>query len=158
MGELSAYAVDCLVTGTIDLEDGRLSDRLDTVLASPLRDVRLEDLGDGHVVVVPELTLEPDDLCAVVASEPRGDPFRRLHTRTARVKAEVGPYRIEGTVHGTAASDPIGRALRHDSWVPMTGVTVMYRRGSEDVADDVETLLVNRHLLHHFREADEPVT
>jgi hypothetical protein len=152
MGELRAYAVDCLLSGAIEMGEERLSDQLDTVLLSPLRDARLEDLADGHVVEVPELVLEPDDLCAVVAQEPRGDVLRRLHTRTARATAEVGPYQVEGTVHGTPASEPLGRALRRDTWVPMTDVTVMYRRGSEDVSDDVEVLLVNRHLLRHFRE------
>ena len=154
MGEFKAYAVDCLLTGAMEFGGGRLSDQLDTVLLSPLRDARLEDLADGHVVEVPELALEPDELCAVVAQEPRGDLLRRLHTRTARVRAEAGPYQLEGTVHGTPASEPLALALRRDSWVPMTDATVMYRRGNEDASDDVEVLLVNRHLLRHFREAD----
>jgi hypothetical protein len=155
MGEFRAYAVDCLLSGSIEVGEGRLSDQLDTVLLSPLRDARLEDLGDGHVVEAAELDLQPDDLCAVVAYEPRGDVLRRLHTRTLRVKTEVGPYLVVGTVHGTPASEPLGLALRHYSWVPMTDVTIMYRRGNEDVSDDVEVLLVNRHLLRHLREADE---
>jgi hypothetical protein len=156
MGEFKAYAVDCLLSGSIEAGEGRLSDQLDEVLLRPLRDARLIDLGDGHLVEIPELPLEPDDLCAVIAGEPRGDPSRRLHTRTARVKTEVGPYQVEGTVHGTVASEPLGRALRRDGWVPLTDVVVMYRHADSDVSDDVEVLLVNRHLLRHFREADRP--
>jgi hypothetical protein len=156
MGELKAYAVDCLLSGTIELGEGRLSDQLDEVLLKPLHDARLIDLGDGHLVEMPELPLEPDDLCAVIAGEPRGDPSRRLHTRGTRVKTEVGPYQVEGTVHGTVASEPLARALRRDGWVPLTDVVVMYRHADQDVSDDVEVLLVNRHMLRHFREADRP--
>jgi hypothetical protein len=156
MGEIKAYALDCLLSGSIDVGTGRLSDQLDMVLLSPLRDARLIDLEDGHLVEIPELPLEPDELCAVIAGEPRGDPSRRLHTRTLRVKTEVGPYQVEGTVHATVASEPLARALRRDGWVPLTDVVVMYRHADRDVSDEVEVLLVNRHLLRHFREADRP--
>jgi hypothetical protein len=156
MGEIKAYAVDCLLTGSIDVGVGRLSDQLETVLLKPLHEARLTDLGDGHVVEVAELPLEPDDLCAVVAGEPRGDPARRVHTKTARVKTEVGPYEVVGTVHGTVASQPLAQALRREGWIPLTDVVVMYRQADQTVSDDVEVLLVNRHLLRHFREADRP--
>jgi hypothetical protein len=156
MGEIKAYAVDCLLTGSIDVGEGRLSDQLATVLLSPLRDARLIDLQDGHAVEVAELPLEPDDLCAVVAGDPRGDPTRRVHTKKARVKTEVGPYEVVGTVHGTVASQPLAQALRRDGWIPLTEVVVMYRQADQTVSDDVEVLLVNRHLLRHFREADSP--
>jgi len=157
MGELLGYAMDCLVRGSTTVGEGRLADQLDAVLMAPIRDARLVALEDGRVVQVPELTLERDEICAVVAGDPRGDPSRRLHTRTARVRTEVGPYSVEGTVHGTVAAEPIGRALRLDSWVPMTDATVMYRRSSEEVADEVPVLLVNRRLLQNLREIGKPV-
>jgi hypothetical protein len=155
MVEFDAYAVDCRVYGQIELGEGRLSDQLDHTLELLVRDVRLQDLSDGHVVGMPELTVALDELCAVVASGPRGDLARRLHTRTTRVEVEVGPYRIEGAVHDTPASNPLGLVLRRAAWVPLTEATIMYRRGADDVSEEVETLLVNRHLMRSFRAVEE---
>jgi hypothetical protein len=152
--DFDAYALDCLVHGTVELGDGRLSDQLNRLLELVIRDPRLEDLADGHVVSLPELAVERDELCAVVASGPRGDAARRLHIRTARVKVEVGPYKVEGTVHGKAASEPLGFALRPEAWVPLTEATVAYRRGADDVVDEVPALLVNRRFMTNFRVVD----
>ncbi|MGA2514161.1 MAG: hypothetical protein ABSG37_11160 [Candidatus Limnocylindrales bacterium] len=152
---LDAYAADCRVHGQVELGDGRLSDELDRTPELLIREARLESLSDGHVVAMPELTIECDELCAVVASGSRGDLARRLHTRTTRVEVGVGPYRVEGMAHGTPASEPLGLALRRAAWVPLTEAAIMYRRGAGDVREEVETLLVNRHLIRTFRPAEE---
>jgi hypothetical protein len=156
MVEFSAYAVDCRVYGRIELAEGRLSDQLDHALDLLVRDARLEDLVDGHVVELPELTINREELCAVVASGPRGDPSRRLHTLSTRVEVAVGPYLLDGWVHGTAASNPFGAILRRQDWVPLTGAIVMYRRGADDISEEVETLLVNRHVMISYRVVEEP--
>jgi len=149
--EFDAYAADCRVYGQIELGEGRLSDELSRIPELLVRDARLEDLADGHVVEMPELTIEREEVCAVVASGPRADPARRLHTRTTRVEVEVGPYRIRGAAHGTPASDPLGVVLRQAAWVPLTEATVTYRRGADEVSEEVGTLLVNRLLMRSFR-------
>jgi len=155
MVEFDAYAVDCRVYGQIELGEGRLSDQLDHTPELLVRDARLEDLADGHVVAAPELTIEREELCAVAVSGSRGDLARRLHTWTTRVEVEVGPYRVEGRVHGTPASQPLGLVLRRGAWVPLTEATVKYRRGADDVSEEVTTLLVNRHLMCSFRAVEE---
>jgi hypothetical protein len=155
--EFDAYAADCRAFGQVELGVGRLSDELDRAPELVVRDVRLEDLADGHVVAMPELSIALDELCAVVANGPRGDPARRLRTRTARVEVEVGPYRIVGRVHGPPASDPVASVLRHAAWVPLTEATVTYQRGADDVNEEVETLLVNCHLMRSFRAFKRPI-
>jgi hypothetical protein len=155
MVEFDAYAVDCRVYGQIELGEGRLSDQLDHTPELLVRDARLEDLADGHVVAAPELTIEREELCAVAVSGSRGDLARRLHTWTTRVEVEVGPYRVEGRVHGTPASQPLGLVLRRGAWVPLTEATVKYRRGADDVSEEVTTLLVNRHLMRSFQAVEE---
>ena len=158
MVELDAYAADCRVHGQVELDEGRLSDQLDRTPELYIRDARLEDLADGHMVAMPELTVARDELCAVVASGPRGEAARRLHTRTTRAEVEVGPYRIAGRVHGTPASDPLGLAMRRAAWVPLTEATVTYRCGAEDVSEEVTTILVNRLLMRSFRAVEVPVS
>lgn len=155
MVEFDAYAADCRVFGQFELVEGRLSDQLNRTPELLVRNARLEDLIDGHVVAMPELTVASDELCAVVASGPRGDTGRRLHTVRARVEAEVGPYLVVGWVHGTAAAEPLGSALRRGTWVALTEATVIYRLGADDVRERAETLLVNRHLMRSFRALEE---
>ena len=157
MANLEAYAADCRLYGRVDFGDDRLTDMLNATLELRVTDARLEDLADGHVAELPELTVTRDELCGVVANEARGDPARRLRTITTRVQVDVGPYHVEGEVHGTPASDPLHLALRRAAWVPLTDVTVTYRRGGNTVRDDVDTLLVNRDLARSF-EAVEPVS
>jgi hypothetical protein len=154
MIELDAYAADCRVHGQVEFGEGRLSDQLNRTLKLHIRDARLEDLADGHVVAMPELTVGHEEICAVVASGPRGDAARRLNTRTAHVEVEVGPYRIVGRVHGPPTADPFASVLRRAAWLPLTEATVTYRRGPDDVTDKVMTLLVNRHLIRTFRVAE----
>jgi hypothetical protein len=153
--ELEAYAADCRLYGLIDLGDRRLTDVLNATHELPVTDARLESLADGHVVEMPELTVDGAELCAVVAAGSRGDASRRLRTHATRVHVDVGPYRIEGSVHGTPAADPVALALRRAAWLPLTDCTVAYRRGSETVKEDVEILLVNRDLATSLRPVEE---
>ena len=155
MIDLNAYAADCRLYGRADLGDGRLTDRLNATPELRIVDARLESLEDGHVVESPEVTVATEELCAVVASGPRGEAARRLRTHATRVVMDLGPYRVVGLVHGTPASDPLATALRRAAWLPLTDATVSYRRGPDSVSDEVETLLVNRPLASLFRPLEE---
>ncbi len=154
MVEFYAYAADCRLHGQVELVEARLSDQLNSTGEVLIRDAELEDLADGHVVAMPELTVGHEEICAVVASGPRGDAARRLNTRTAFVEVEVGPYRVLGRVHGPPTADPFASVLRRAAWLPLTDATVTYRRGPDEVTDNVTTLLVNRLLIRTFRVAE----
>jgi hypothetical protein len=153
--EVDAYAVDCRLYGRADLGDGRLTDQLNATRELRIEDVRLESLDDGHAVEADEITVTTDELCAVVARGPRGEPARRLRTHATRVVVGLGPYVVVGLVHGTPASDPLSAALRRAAWLPLTEATVTYRRGPDQVTDEVETLLVNRALATSFQAVEE---
>jgi hypothetical protein len=152
--QFDAYAADCRVRGLVDLGDRRLTDVLNANPELQLSDAQLEALDDGHVVDVPELQVGREELYAVVATGSRGDAARRVRTHTTRVAVELGAYHVEGHVHGTPASDPLFLALRRAAWVPLTDATISYRRGDEDVRDEVGTLLVNRTLASSFKELE----
>ena len=151
MIQVRAYAVDCRVSGRIEVGEGRVTDMLNATPEIRFVDARLEALTDGHAVDVPELEIAPDELCAVIAAGSRGDPARRVRTHSIRIEVDLGPYHVEGAVHGTPASDPIGAALRRPSWVPLTDVTVHYTEAGRSVREHVETLVVNRPLATRFR-------
>jgi hypothetical protein len=155
VNQFDAYATDCRLYGLVDSGESRLTDFLNANPELVVHEARLESLADGHVVDSPELTVSRDELCAVVASGPRGEAARRLRTHATRVVVDLGAYRIVGSVHGTPASDPVAIALRREAWVPLTEATVTYRRGADEVTDDVDTLLVNRPAATTFRAEEE---
>lgn len=155
MVTLDAYAADCRVHGHVELGGGRMTDMLNGAPELHVQDARLESLDNGRVVSMPEVTIEYGELCAVVASGSRGDWERRLRTHATRVEIDLGPYHIEGAVHGTPASDPLSAALRRAAWIPLTEATVRYRSGGTSLSEEVATLIVNRDLATLFRAIEE---
>ena len=151
MVEFDAYAADCRVRGRIEPGGARLTDLLNGTPELVIRDAWLESLADGHVVEAGEITVGLAELHAVVAAGPRGDSARRVRTHVTRVEVELGPYRVEGALHGLPAGDPLGMILRRPPWVPLTDAKITYQRGTGSVTDEVETLLVNRDLARSMR-------
>ena len=156
MVELEAFAGDCRVRGRIEIGDRRMTDTLNATAELVIQDARLESLDDGRVVEMPELSIDRDELYAVVAAGSRGDPGRRVRTHARRVGIEIGPYHVEGAVHGTPASDPLESALRRAPWVPLTEVTVRYERGGQAASEEIATLVVNRGFASSFQLIEEP--
>ncbi len=154
MVALRAYASDCRLFGEVELGDVRLTDVLNEAAEVTVRDARLESLADGHAVEAPEMTVTRDELCAVVPAGPRGDPARRVRTRMTRVRVDIGPYRVEGTLHALPAADPLGAVLRRPAWLPLTNATISYRLGSDLATDEVDTLIVNRELAQSVRPVE----
>jgi hypothetical protein len=155
MTVLDAYAADCRVYGEVDIGQARMTDALNASPMLHIQDARLESLSDRRIVEAPELTVAYDELCAVVANGTRGELERRLRTRMTRVEVDLGPYHIEGAVHGTPASDPVIASFRRANWVPLTDVTVTYSAGEDSQSDKVSTLVVNRDLATLFRAIEE---
>ena len=157
MVEIQGYSADCRFSGRVELADRRLTDELNATLELHLTDARLESLDDGHLVELPELTVGREELFAVVASGPRGDETRRLHTHAIAVETDLGPYHVTGAVHGTPASDPLGAVVRRAPWVPLTEATITYRSGDGLISEELDTLLVNRGLASSFRTVEEAI-
>ncbi len=155
--DLDAYAADCRLFGRVELGERRLTDELNAIPELRIADARLESLEDGHVVEAGEVTVTTDELYAVVATGPRGEPARRLRTHARRVVVNLGPYTVVGMAHGTPASDPLSAAIRRAPWLPLTDAQISYRRGPDAVTDEAETLLVNRTLATSFRAVEEEV-
>jgi uncharacterized protein YbaR (Trm112 family) len=152
---LDAYAADCRVYGQVDIGESRMTDALNASPVLHIQGARVESLENRRVVEMPELSVAYDELCAVVANGSRGDIERRLRTRATRVEIDLGPYHIEGAVHGTPASDPVVASFRRASWVPLTEVTVTYTAGEDAQSDRITTLIVNRDLARLFRAIEE---
>lgn len=156
--EFIGFSGDCLVSGQLELRADRLSDELNAAESVSLRAVRLESLWDGHVVEMPELTIEQADLFAVLATGPRGDANRRIKTRQIRMQLSLGPYVVLGNLHTYPGTDPMISVMRRSPMVPLTNATIAFAREGTVVAQDAEALMVNRNLADTIRQtADEAI-
>jgi len=142
--EVVAYGEDCVLTGCARIDGQRLTDALNRTAALTVIEARLQSLVDGRSYVVGELTIPRDELLAVAAGGPRGDPGRRTHTRRHPVRVQSGPFIVRGYVHALPGTDPIDHARRRAPMIPLTEAWVEYRCAGTEVRSSVATVLVNR--------------
>jgi len=140
---LIAWAGDCLVKGTVELGEGRLSDEVNTLDVVTFFGATLEALDDGHAVVLDELEVDRGELHVIQVKGRRGDPSRRLRTVEERVRVELGPYVVTGNLHRPPNTAPLASLTRWQRFVPMTDAVVGFQEGNgTEVAQEV--VLVNR--------------
>lgn len=138
-----AWAGDCVVKGSVDLGEGRLSDQVNELEVVTFFDATLQALDDGHVVAVDELEVGRGELHVIAVQGRRGDPSRRLRTVAERVTVELGPFVITGNLHRPPNTAPLASLSRWQRFVPMTDALVGFKdRDADLVAQDV--VLVNR--------------
>jgi hypothetical protein len=121
---LVAWAGDCLVRGSVDLEDGRLSDQLNERGSMTFFGATLEALDDGHRVAMDELEVERGELHVIEVTGRRGDPARRLRTVEERVALSVGPFTVTGNLHRPPSSPPLAALSRWARFVPVTDAVI----------------------------------
>jgi hypothetical protein len=150
--EFIAYAGDCRVAGATTLGDGeRLTDVLNRDLTIVVEGARLTSHADGHTVNVGEITLDRDDLFAIEAMGPRGEPARRLHTVRHRLEVRLGAYTILGQMHTRPGGRPLVAIAQRSPMVPLTSATIAFNTGDGVEAVDVETLIINQSLAEWVR-------
>ena len=139
-----AYGMDCILSGRTVLDADRLSDMLNANDEYALAGVTVERLGDGMPIQVDEVVVARDELYLVHASGPRGDAARRRHTLPKHVAMKVGPYEVQGFLHGLPGADPIVSIRRRKPMIPLTDVRIEYAVNGEHREDQVETVILNR--------------
>ncbi|HUR16315.1 MAG TPA: hypothetical protein VMZ33_03430 [Candidatus Limnocylindrales bacterium] len=156
--EIHAYAGDCLVDAHLELPDGvRLTDYLNESTEVPLTQVRMTALDDGRIVEAENLLVSTDEIHAVEAKDRGGQPGRRIRTRSSEVNVVVGPYRVQGYLHGPTAGDPLGALSRRQAMVPMTSAKIGFLVAGELRVKDCAALIVNRlHANIEKPEGDAP--
>jgi hypothetical protein len=140
---LVAWAGDCLVRGSVELGEGRLSDQVNALDVVTFFEATLEALDDGREVAMDELEVDRGELHVIQVDGRRGDPARRLRTVEERVSVELGPYVVTGNLHRPPNTAPLASLARWQRFVPMTEAVVGLRAGTgPEVPRDV--VLVNR--------------
>src|SRR4051794_16465241 len=141
--EFVAYTEDRRLFGQIALTEGRLTDLLNDTPELDLVDIAIESLASGVVTDAASLVIGRDEILAVHATGPRGDPGLRTSSRSHPIVVKSGPYRIEGDLHVLPTSDPFVAMRRRPPMVPLTNGVIEYQVAGEPVTRKVETLLVN---------------
>jgi len=139
-----AYGEDCILFGRTVLDSDRLSDMLNANDEYALLGVTVERLDDGMPIQVDEVVVARDELYLVHASGPRGDAARRRHTLPKHVAMKVGPYEVQGFLHGLPGADPVVAIQRRKPMIPLTGARIAYVVNGEPREDQLDTVILNR--------------
>jgi hypothetical protein len=150
------FSGDCRVEGKVDLDDARLADLLNRRPTILVHDVRVVSTLDGHTQEFEQLEIGRDELDAVVASGPRGDPKRRLATKPSGVTMKLGHYSAEGFMHGPPAANPVRDISRRPAIVAITDAVIEYQFCGEAVSESFGTLLINREMAAFLRNVVSP--
>jgi hypothetical protein len=148
--QLVAWAGDCMVRGSVELGEGRLSDQVNELDVVTFFDVTLRALDDGHEVSVDELEVDHAELHVIEVRGRRGDPDRRLRTVEERVTVELGPFEVTGNLHRPPNTQSMAALGRWAHFVPMTDALVGLRDHDEDRAFQ-PVVLVNRQRIGKTR-------
>ena len=142
-----AFGADCTITAKTTMFGARLTDFLNGQERFRLSKVTFEALEDGRLVGVDSVSVERDDLLAVIGTGPRGSDKQRVTLETQRMELQIGPYLILGQLHHPQGSDALRSVTVRDPMVPFTNATVAYSLAGRVLARDIGTIIVNRTLV-----------
>jgi hypothetical protein len=143
-----AYTDSAVLQGHLEFAGiDRLTEALNAADSFLLTDVQIESLADGAVTQAAVARVARDDLVAMAAGGPRGDPSRRVRTQAQPVTIQSGPYELIGRVHALAGADPIGSLKRRRVMVPLTAAQVVFAVAGRPRFDSMDLLIINRDLI-----------
>jgi len=152
------FAGDCTISGKITMFGDRLSDFLNGQERFLVHHLECESLEDGHVVALDSVSLERDDLLAVVATGPRGSEKQRVSRQTNRLQISIGPYLILGRLHTVPGAEAVASVLKREPMIPLTNATIAYEVAGAIVARDLPTIIVNRLLVDWISPTTDAAT
>jgi len=138
----TAFADDSIIRGELRLEGDRLSDFIAQDGRFDIERVTVEALDDGRLVTVESAKIARDDLLAITASGPRGNPARRIRTRPHPTRMQVGPYEVVGYLHAPPSGHPYTGVLRRPV-LPATSVVIRFQMGGRTVEVGYDAVLFN---------------
>jgi hypothetical protein len=156
--DFAAFAGDCTISGKMTMFGERLTDFLNGQERFRVHHLECQSLDDGHTVDLDSLSLERNDLLAVVASGPRGSEKQRLTLRTNRLQVSIGPYLILGQVHAEPGVDPLASVLKREPMIPLTHATIAYEAAGTFMVRDISTIIVNRLLVDWISPTTDAAT
>jgi hypothetical protein len=142
--EVAAFTPDCRLSGRVVLTASRLTDLLNADDAVRLSDAHVVFPGGGKGADVGEIVIPRDELVAVSAAGPRGDPAMRTETHRYRMMVRAGPYLIHGYLHASPGMDPLTVMDGRGPMLPLTEVRIEREWGGERWVEWMAAVIVNR--------------
>lgn len=59
----------------------------------------------------------------------------------------IGPYIVLGRLHTRPGVDPMQNVLQREPMIPLAQATVAYSVAGKTIAQDLSTIIINRHLV-----------
>ena len=139
--DFMAFADDYTAQGEILLRDERLADQLALAHEVRVDGATVRALEDGRQYDLAFAVIGLDELCAVVATGPRGNADLRHRTRAYPMRAEVGPYSVVGYLHAKPTADPL-IAMQRRAIIALSPARLAFVRGSERIEKSHDALLL----------------
>jgi hypothetical protein len=156
--EFSAWAEDCRLYGSLQLDGDRLSDMLNLYDELVLVDVLAQGFDGGAITEIAELSITRDEILLVEASGPRGNPARRRHLRPVPISVQLGDFNVRGNVHVSPGADPMVALSRRPPMVALTDAQLTYRDSPQALSATPDaTILFNWHLVTSIDLGDRHV-
>ncbi len=153
---LTIYTGDSLAFGYLPLTAGRVTDLMNEHDGFEFVDTYLESLEDRHGLTLRTVFIARDEIFAVAAAGPRGDPKRRTRTRPIPIELRLGPYDVRGNIHVIPGTDPLG-SFRRRTMVPLTEATIEWETPDGRRSARWDTVVVNRLLTDWIAPATQDV-
>jgi len=152
-----AYAEDCLLSGRVRLDAGRLSDLINAHDQLELANVLVRDLTGGEPIQLHQLAIARDEILVMQATGPRGRADQRRQTRQVPIVVKIGPYEVSGYIHVLPGADAIASLRRGRRMVALSDAAIDFLVGPEPEHHEVSAILVNWALADSIVEvADKP--
>ena len=139
-----AFSIDQRIFGWVRLSADRLTDLLNAHEEIELDNAQIEQLTDARVAWIDRLVVNRDQLIAVRASEPQGDPARRQRLRLHPLVVRAGSYRIGGYLHARPGLAPLAEVGDRPTMIPLSSAWLEYWVNGRREAQWVGTILFNR--------------
>jgi hypothetical protein len=139
-----AFTVDHRVFGWVRLSAARLTDLLNAYADVELVNAQVERLANGVTQRIDGLVVRRQELVAVRAGEPRGDPALRQRARLHPVRVRAGQYRVGGYLHARPGIDPMTEIAGRPPIVPLSLAWLEYWRDGQRLGQWAGTILFNR--------------
>ncbi len=139
-----AFLPDRRIYGWVRLSAERLTDLLNAHAELTLVNVQVERLSDGRVELHDRLVLARDELVAVRAGGPRGDPALRQSMRLHPLAVRSGPYLMSGYLHAHHGLPPLVEIEGRPSMTPLSSASLEYWSDGQRRLQWSGTILFNR--------------
>jgi hypothetical protein len=154
---LTTYTEDSLAFGYVALTAARVTDLLNEHEEVEFVDAYVLSLEDRHGLALRTIVVARDEILAVGVAGPRGDPARRVRTRSIPIELRIGPYDIWGNIHVMPGTDPLVSFRSRGAVVPLTEATVEWDSDDGHQVAHWGTVVVNRSLTEWIAPARRDV-